>query len=485
MTELLEQSAVELARRIRSKSVSATEVVEAHIRRIETVNPTINAVVQKTYDDARARAQAADARLAKKRPGKLPPFLGVPCTIKEHMQVAGLPQTGGLYRRRGAIANDDAVLVRRMRDAGFIVLGTTNVPEALMWYESYNKVYGRTTNAYSADHTPGGSSGGEGAIIGSGGSPVGIGGDIGGSIRLPSFFNGIVGHKATGGRVPETGCWPGVAGRIARYKVCGPMGRRVADIQAVMPLLAGPDGADLSVDGPEWGEAPAFDPSNLRVFWFDDNGVPGARPSDDIKDALSRTTGALGEMGFQVEQWRPPGTRRAFQMWANALEHAGSHAFVDTLGDFQPIELGRQWLRWPFRRSEHIFPSLALATLEAVLSKFPSWGRRQADLRLEMRRAIEEKLGDDGVLICPVFHRTAPRHRVEAVRSFLVFTYSGMINPLELPATAVPTGFGRDGLPVGVQVVGRRHNDHLTLYVAERIESAFGGWTPPWRAPLN
>ncbi len=487
-TELLKASAVELARRIRAGEVSPSEVLEAHIARIEAVNPRLNAVVQKVYDQARADVRAAEAQLAQaggaaatKGKGKgraeLPPFLGVPCTIKEHFAFAGLPQTGGLYRRRTAVAREDAVLVKRMRAAGFIPMGTTNVPEALMWYESYNKVYGRTSNAYSPDHTPGGSSGGEGAIVGAGASPIGLGGDIGGSIRLPAFFNGIVGHKATGGRVPETGAWPGARGLIGRYKVCGPMGRRIEDLQAVMPLLAGPDGTDPTVDGPEWGTAPEYRPEDVTVYWFDDNGV--VKPSPEIAGTLRATAQALEDMGFTVRRWRPPHTEKAFQIWANTLEHAGGNTFLESLGDFGEVRLLSQWLRWPLRRSEHIFPSLALATLERSLSRFKGWGNRMADLRLVMREAIESQLGPRGVLMCPVFHRPAPRHGVESVRHFLGFTYSGLINTMELPATAVPTGFAPSGLPVGVQVVGRRNDDHLTLWVAARIEEAFGGWRPP------
>ncbi|MBK7396981.1 MAG: amidase [Myxococcales bacterium] len=253
MNPLLELSAVELAAKIRAREVSPVEVVETHVRRIEEVNGRLNAVVRPLFSAAHAEARAAERRLAA-READLPPFLGVPFTSKEHLEVRGLPNTGGLVRRRNVVAPRDATVVARMKEAGFVLLGTTNVPEGLTWYECYNKVYGRTSNAYSARHTPGGSSGGEGAIIGAGGSPIGIGGDMGGSIRLPAFFNGIAGHKPSGGRMPETGAWPGARGLIARYKVLGPMARRVSDLRAVMPILARPDGKDLSVDGPSWTE---------------------------------------------------------------------------------------------------------------------------------------------------------------------------------------------------------------------------------------
>jgi fatty acid amide hydrolase 2 len=474
---LMRWSAVALADAIRARRLSPLEVVEHHVRRAEAVNPILNAIVQPLYERAIDDARAKTETLARTRdPDTLPRFFGVPCTIKEHFQFAGLPQTGGLLRRRHAIADRDATLVQRMREAGFVPIGTTNVPEALTWHESYNKVYGRTTNAWSRHHSPGGSSGGEGAIVGAGASPIGLGGDIGGSIRIPACFNGTVGHKASGGRVPETGCWPGARGRIARYKVCGPLGRRIEDLEALMPILARPDGLDSSVDGPPWGEAPPRRPESVTVYHFDDNGL--VAPTAPVRDAIARTARALGDAGFRVEPWRPTGTARAFEMWANALEHAGGPRFVDVLGDFEGVDLARQWARWPLRRSDHIFPCLALASLEQLVARFPKWGRQMADLRLEMREEIEAKLGDDGVLLCPVFHRTAPRHGLPSVVQTFGFTYAAMINPMELPATSVPVGLAPDGLPLGVQLVGRRHADHLTLYTARFVEAAFGGYRP-------
>ncbi|MCC6215657.1 MAG: aminotransferase class V-fold PLP-dependent enzyme [Polyangiaceae bacterium] len=476
--ELLHAPALALARLVRRGTVSPTELLEAHVRRVEAVNPIVNAVVQRRYEAARAEAKAAEAALARRsvRPEELPPFLGVPCTIKEHFAFAGLPNTAGLVRRRAAVAREDATLVKRMKAAGLVPLGTTNVPEALTWHCTYNKVYGQTRNPWSPAHSAGGSSGGEGAIIGAGGSPIGLGGDIGGSIRMPAIFNGIAGHKATGGRIPETGCWPGARGLIGRYKVCGPMGRTVGDLAALMPHLAGPDGHDPTVDGPPWGTAPRFRPSEITVAWFDDNGV--VSPSDDVRRAVARTVGALEAMGFRVRRWRPTQSHRSLEMWMNALEHAGGPRYIDTLGDFQGVDLRRAWLRAAAGRGEHILPCLALATVEAAASRFPAWGRRMADLRLEMQREIESELGPRGVLVCPVFHRAAPRIGWESHASTLGFTYSGMLNPLELPATAVPTGFDEGGLPLGVQVAAIRNNDHLTLWVAEQIEAAFGAWRP-------
>ena len=213
--------------------MTSRAVVEAHIARIEAVNPTINAVVAKRYDDARAEADAADARMAAAaRPDEALRcrYLGVPCTIKECFALTGMPQSSGLVARKGVVASDDATTVARMRAAGAIPLGVTNVSELCMWYESNNRVYGRTNNPYDPSRIVGGSSGGEGAIIGAGGSPFGLGSDVGGSIRMPAFFNGVFGHKPTGGLVPGSGQYPEAHGEGARIVATGPLARRAADL---------------------------------------------------------------------------------------------------------------------------------------------------------------------------------------------------------------------------------------------------------------
>ena len=474
MHKLCTLKAIELADLIRTGDVSSVEVVEAHIERVEAVNPHLNAVVHTRYSQARREAERADER---RREGDTSPLLGVPCTVKESHGILGFPQTGGLVSRRRAYAERDSVLVKRLNAAGAIVIGITNVPEGLMWYESVNRVYGRTSNAYSTEHTCGGSSGGEGAIIGAGGSPFGLGGDVGGSIRLPASFNGIAGHKATGGRVPESGNWPGAEGLIARYKVTGPLARSVRDLRMLMPLLAKPDGEDLSVDGPPWVDTPPKDPEKIRVFWFDHNGI--MPPSDGVNRAIRDAAACVGGVGCHVERWRPAGIERGLEIWATALDQAGGPSFSEVLADFrEPIRLLQQWLRWPLRRSDHIMPSLALATLEKLLERFPNHSAKIAHTRLELRDEIERRLGVDGVLICPVFHRDAPRHGLQAVLNFPGFIYSGVFNPLELPSTTVRAGFSSRGLPIGVQVVGRRNNDALTLQVAEMIEDSIGGWDP-------
>jgi fatty acid amide hydrolase 2 len=208
MDPFLTLSGTALARLIRERGALSVEIVEAHARRVREVNPRVNAMVANRFDLARAEARAADLRVAREDPASLPPLLGVPCTVKECFALTGMPNTGGLPSRVGHPATRDATAVARLRAAGAIPLGVTNISELCLWMEASNPNYGRTNCAYDPGRTSGGSSGGEGALIGSAASPFGVGSDIGGSIRMPAFFNGVFGHKPSGGLVPNTGQFP-------------------------------------------------------------------------------------------------------------------------------------------------------------------------------------------------------------------------------------------------------------------------------------
>src|SRR3954464_15768471 len=256
-----ERSARELAAAIRSGRLSAREVVEAHAWRLHRCQPRTNALARDRFAAALEEADAADARIAAgaDRAG-LPPFLGAPCPIKESIGLRGMPNSAGVVALRDRRAERTAPTAQRLIDAGFIPLGVTNTSELTMWIESENRVYGRTRNAYDARRTAGGSSGGEGAAVGSGGSPVGLGSDIGGSIRLPAFFNGVFGHKPSPGLVPNTGQFPSTSGEAARMLTMGPLARRAEDLMPVVRLISGPDGRDARAEEIELG-----DPSSVEL----------------------------------------------------------------------------------------------------------------------------------------------------------------------------------------------------------------------------
>lgn len=228
-------SAVALARRIRERSVTARAVVDAHIAHLERCNPTLNALVADRFAEARAEADLADE--AVRRGAPLGPLHGVPCTIKEAFALTGMPNTSGLVARKGLRATRDATAVQRLRAAGAIPLGVTNVSELCMWMESDNRVYGRSNNPYDPRRIVGGSSGGEGAVVGAGGAPFGLGSDIGGSIRMPAFFNGVFGHKPSAGLVPGSGQFPMATGAATRYLTTGPLARRAEDLYPLLSVM--------------------------------------------------------------------------------------------------------------------------------------------------------------------------------------------------------------------------------------------------------
>ena len=474
MDELLTMSVKEMARRIREGELSPVDAVEAHIRRIEEVNPLINAVVENCFDQARSEAKDAEERLAQSR-DDLPPLFGVPCTIKETYAMKDYLWCAGVWALKDRRADFDATVVERIKKAGAIIIGRTNVPEAAMWCESYNHVYGRTNNPYDLDRTVGGSSGGEGAIVAAAASPFGIGSDIGGSIRYPSAFNGVAGHKPTGGLVPGTGHFPDIKGPLMPYCCFGPMGRRVEDLAHVLPLIAGPDGKYSVVEEHEIPPIDSVDIKKLRVFYMDHNGQ--AKPCDEVRRAVGMAAGALGSEAAGVEYWLPKGLEFSLNIWQAGMAQNPVPLSID-LGGGKPLPLIPELFKFITRTSKVTFPALGAALIEKPNQLLAPFNKRFLTLADDLRSRMMEKLGDDGVLICPVFTKPAPKH-THIWLDFLGIGYSGVINILHFPATIVPVFHRPDGVPVCVQVVAGKWNDHLTLAAARVIEQAFGGWKPP------
>lgn len=477
-------SATRLAALIRSGAMSSREIVEAHIAQIERVNGTLNAVVSERFEQARAEADQADARRQRDDAASLPPFHGVPCTIKECFALAGMPNTSGLVRRRGVVADQDATAVARMRGAGAIPLGVTNTSELCMWIESSNRVYGRSNNPYDPTRIVGGSSGGEGAIIGAAGSPIGLGSDVGGSIRGPAFFNGVFGHKPSGGLVPGTGQYPIAENRALSYLTTGPLARRAEDLMPLLRVLAGPDGLDQGCR--------AFtleDPSEVRLAGrtllnVEDNGkLPVC---DELREAQERAVRALEARGMRVVARRFPALERQTDIWSAALSAESTTTFAALLGGGEPVRLLPEFLRWSVGRSDHTLIALLLALAEKVATSAAS-SKRMLALCEELRGELDAALADGALMLYPSFDRPAPKHHdpvLDALRLHMPWSYMAIINVLELPATQVPLGLGAEGLPLGVQVIGRRGGDGVTLAAALALEADCGGWQPPALAGL-
>ncbi len=468
MHDFLHQSATALAAAIRNGQCSSAAVVDAHIDHIQKVNPRLNAVVFERFELARQEARLADQRIASAPPGQtLPPLLGVPCTIKENFELEGTPQTSGLVARKGLINTTDAPSVARLRAAGAIVLGVTNCSELCMWMESNNRVYGRSNNPYNPAHIVGGSSGGEGAIIGAGGSPFGLGADVGGSIRMPAFFNGVFGHKPSPGIVPNAGQIPLPEGAIDRYCVTGPLARRAEDL---MPLLRILSDAPTSLGDPAKVEL-----SSLKLISIAGNGRH--RVSPDMQQAQQRAVEALRPVVAEVQPARIKSLRASFEIWAAMMGAAEPEAFAAQLGRGQAINTPLELLKLMAGRSAHTLPALVLALSEKMPLNQARWQARAQALREQLL----ELMGPQGVLLYPSYSCAAPRHRAPIYRHTFHWTYCGIINVLELPATQVPLGLNAKGLPVGVQVVGLPGQDHVTIAVAQELERRCGGWQPPDR----
>ncbi|MCB9640166.1 MAG: amidase [Myxococcales bacterium] len=483
MNPYVHYSAMELARMLRSREVTSRDVVEAHIDHIQRVNPILNAVVKDRFEEARTEAKAADQRLQEEDASTLPPLLGVPCTIKESFQFRGMPQTSGHHSRRDHYPDEDAVTVKRLRDAGAIPLGVTNVPELCMWMETHNEIYGRTNNPYDPTRIVGGSSGGEGAIVGSGASPFGLGSDVGGSIRGPAFFNGVWGHKASGGLVPATGQYPQAQGRAARFLSTGPLCRRAEDLMPLLRILAGPDGKDDSCEEMELGDPSQVDLRQLRVLDVRGDGLLKVHP--DLLEAQARVARHLEERGAVVIPTTFEQLRHSVQIWSSMLSGAQERSiFRKMMGFDRTRDVLHQMMRWPLRRSPHTLPALVLSLLDDVGHAFPKAAKKAQKMGEALKKDIIQAMFPMGVMLYPSYVRPAPRHRVPLTLP-IHWSYTAIINVLELPATQVPLGLNQSGLPLGVQVVGLPGQDHVTISVAQELEKAFGGWVfPEWQRRL-
>ena len=494
----------ELAALIAAGAISSLDAVEAHIARIEAVNERLNAVVVKRYDEARAEARAADrARAAGDRLG---PLHGVPVTLKETFGLAGTPATFGLAARAAHRASADDPYVARLRAAGAIVLGKTNVAQLLMSLESYNPVYGRTNNPHDPDRSAGGSSGGEAAIIAAGGSPLGLGTDIGGSSRIPAAFCGIVGFKPTEGRTPDPGRGSVPFGQRAIVSQIGVLARSVDDAALGLSVIAAPPVDPLAPPVP-LGDHRAVDVRTLRVAVYEDDGVFLSSPA--VRRAVREAAQRLASAGARVVAWTPPDLRIANELFFGLLAADRGRGFRALL------------------RGEKVDPSLApmlmiakqpRLAVEAFRALFRVLGqRRTAELvsnygygdthhywplvetQLDYRRRFLEALdrGDgepfDVVLGPPC---ALPAFTHGAARDLAVpGTYSTLPNVLGFPAGVVPVTTvradeeaarpasrdavdaaaakvdrGSAGLPAGAQVMARPWRDDVALAAMRAIE---------------
>ena len=403
----------------------------------------------------------------------------MPCSIKESIGFEGMPNTAGVVARKGTLATRSAPTTQRLLDLGAIPLGVTNTSELTMWIESENRVYGRTNNAYDPSRTAGGSSGGEGALVGSGGAPIGLGSDIGGSIRLPAFFNGVFGHKCTAHLVPNSGQWPEAVGEPTRMLAVGPIVRRAEDLMPVLGAIAGPDGVD-----PDTREVTLGDPADVEL-----SGLPvivgqDITPPQDLARAAGRARARGRGPGGRRREVRNESLRtirRAMEYYLATLA-AGEVEEVWVQVGGEPgtrAPIRQDPAATPFRgRGDHTIALAILLAVERLADRVPDARNHKAvEAGRALAREVEGVIGD-GVLLHPPFGRVAPRHGRTVGRPWVILP-AAIFNLMGLPATEIPMGLNHEGLPLGVQAVAGRDRDHVSIAVALELERVFGGWVPP------
>jgi len=505
-SDLTRRGAAELASLIARGELSAREVVEAHVRRIEQVEPHIHALAVPRFEQALAEAQAADDARARGQSGG--PLDGVPITIKECFHLAGAPSCMGLTHRRDQLAGTTAPLVQRLQQAGAIVLGKTNVPQLMFYFESDNPVYGRTDNPWNTARTPGGSTGGEAALIAAGGVPLGLGSDLGGSIRVPGHFCGVHGLKPTSGRLTRAGTVACLRGMEAIVFQAGPLARRVEDLElAFRVLCARPPDADRDAAPSLCGDAALVRLEGMRIASWDDDGYFPASPA--IRRAVQEAAGALRDQGAVVEKFSPPRVPDAIRIYLGLVT-------ADGMADLRRLSAGSQLdrrLRFMFRLAR--IPRWSRPLLAALLRtsgqhrsaellRATSWKSADQYWQLVRQRSQWEReffaafrARGFEALICPPFALPALRHG-DAVYLLQAGSYAFLANLLGIPCGVVAATRVREdeqsdrphsrdlvdrrarrteqnstGLPVGVQVAAPHWREDVVLAVMSALESHF------------
>jgi amidase len=477
------RTAVELSAALKAKQVSAVELVEDAIGRIERHDGKINAICVRDFSRAREAARAADAALAR---GEAKPLLGIPLTVKESYNVAGLPTTWGFPDQKGFVPKEDALPITRVKDAGGVIIGKTNVPVGLGDWQSYNEIYGTTNNPYDLARTPGGSSGGSSAALAAGYGALSLGSDIGGSLRVPAFHCGIYAHKPTFGLVASRGHVPPPLPPLPFERdlsVIGPMARSAADLSLLLDVMAGPDPLEagkayrLELPAPRHARLADF-----RVLLIDSDPV---LPTDkDVRAGIERLAQHLDKAGVSVTRKSP--------LWPDfaASTRLYMRILLSFLGaTFQPeVYAGAREAAAKLSPDDNSLPA---ERLRGIALSHRDWVMANGG-RTRLRAQWRELFESFDAVICPIMPTPAyvQDHAPEQETRRIVIdgkdypypdqlAWPGVATLPGLPSTAIPTGLSPAGLPTGVQIVGPWLEDRTSLKLAELIEREFGGFVPP------
>lgn len=450
-------SATAIARAIRERRLTAADAVDACLARIAEVDPRLRAVVHLDAEGARRAAEQADVEAA--RGAFRGPLHGVPITVKDSFDVAGLVSTWGTPGRARCTPAADATAVARLRAAGAIVLGRTNTSELTLGFEAWNPLFPRTCNPWDAARTSGGSSGGAAALVAAGGAALEIGSDTGGSIRLPAHFCGIAGLRPTSGRVPRTGHAIGPTGAAEFLTQIGPLARRVEDLVLALGLLAGPDANDPFVAPVPLGDPGAVSLAGLRVALLVDNGI--APPDAAVAAAARAAADVLARAGARVEERRPPG-------------------LAETSSLFPAVFLldGGAEVRHLLARCGTAVEESSLAGLTGLPAPSPEQRIATIERWDAFRSSMLAWSADwDLVVTPPNAHPALPHGESDA--RMAAFTYTMTWNLTGWPGAVVRAGASPEGLPIGVQLVAPPWREDVALAAAAHVERALGGFAPP------
>jgi amidase len=477
------RTATELSAALAARKVSAMELAQDAIGRIERHDAKINAICVRDFGRAVEAAGAADVALAR---GETRPLLGIPLTVKESYNVAGLPTTWGIPEQKDFRPSEDALAISRVKDAGGVILGKTNVPLGLGDWQSYNDIYGTTNNPYHLGRTPGGSSGGSSAAVAAGYGPLSLGSDLAGSLRVPAFHCGIYAHKPTFALVPSRGHTPPPFPPLPLDRdmaVIGPLARCASDLSLLLDVVAGPDPLEagkaykLALPPPRHHEL-----RNFRVLLIDTD--PVLPTNAEVRAAIDKLAANLGKAGVKVERESPLLPDFA----------ASSRLFMRMLLSFLAIGFPPEIYAGAVAAAANLpahDTSLRAERLRGIALSHRDWVMAEG-ARGQLRAQWRALFKSFDAVICPVMPTPAYPHdhspdqetrRINIDGQDYAYpdqmAWPGIANLPGLPATAIPIGLSREGLPIGVQIVGPWLEDRTPLKLAELIEREFGGFVPP------
>ena len=463
---VLDADAMQIADMIRKKEMSVSEITSIYINQIKKKNPTVNFLTEDRFAKAMEEAELADRALANgEADGAL---FGVPISMKESFDVAGMETTGGLLRRKGLVQEHDADVVAKLKAEGAIILGKTNTPELCFCQETDNKLYGRTNNPRDLRRTVGGSSGGEGAAIALGGAAVGLGSDIGGSIRFPSHFNGVIGFKSGNGQVSQTGSFPPVEDELQeRMLGIGPIAKSVRDAKMVYSLIANQKMAEQNLD--EY---------TINVFRTTKYPI-----SNETTMLLNQVYLSL-KNDFTTEREPVPLLDDSSILWQEIMSIDGGESTKKTAFGHETGNPHLAYIKEKTTGKSEIHRYLSWALIGASLFK-PS-AKRTDEIKglLEKGDALLDDYLEKRLMILPVYHTGAPLHggvykEIFSIRkTFLQYMpYTAYANTWGLPALTVPVGNDADGMPIAFQIIGKNGNEDAIFALGSYIEKKFGGYS--------